>query len=131
MSVSDPISDLLVRLLNAHRAEHEVVEVPHSRMKGEITRILKSEGYITDYVVEGDLKKMLRVYLKYDVEHRPAITGLKRISRPSRRRYVGVGEIPRILGGLGMAVISTSSGLMTGSEAKQRQLGGELLCSVW
>jgi len=131
MSVSDPIADMLVRVLNAHRAEHEVVEIPHSRMKGEITRILKSEGYITDYVVEGDVRKTLRVYLKYDADSRPAITGLKRISRPSRRHYVGADEIPRVLGGLGVTVLSTSAGVMTGVEAGQKRLGGEVLCNIW
>lgn len=131
MSVSDPISDMLVRVMNAHRAEHEVVEIPHSRMKGEIARILKGEGYITDYVVEGDGKKILRVYLKYDADRRPAITGLQRISRPSRRQYVGADELPRILDGLGIAVLSTSSGVMTDAEAKQKRLGGEVLCSIW
>jgi small subunit ribosomal protein S8 len=131
MSLSDPIADMLTRIRNAHGAEHDVVELPHSRLKEEIARVLKKEGYITDYVVEGRMPKNLRVYLKYTQDHEPAIRGLKRESKPALRKYVSNREVPRVLGGLGVAIVSTPAGVMTGREAKQKHVGGEVLCSVW
>lgn len=131
MSLSDPIADMLTRIRNAHMAGHEVVEVPHSKLKGEITRVLKREGYINDYVVEGSVKKTLRLYLKYTGESEPAIRGLKRESKLGLRSYVAAAEVPRVLGGLGIAILSTSSGIMTDREARGKHVGGEVLCSIW
>ena len=131
MSWSDPIADMLVRIRNAHMAELDTAEMPHSRIKEDITRVLKREGYITDYAVEGGVKKTLRVYLKYTADREPVITGLKRISKAGLRQYVGADEVPRVLGGLGVAIMSTSAGIMTGKEARGKQLGGEVICSVW
>ena len=107
------------------------MEVPHSKLKDEIVRILVKEGYVTDYAVEGGTKKILRVYLKYVGEHEPAIRGLERESRPGLRHYVGAGEIPRTLGGLGTVILSTPSGIMTGRDAREKKVGGEVICSVW
>jgi small subunit ribosomal protein S8 len=131
MSQTDPIADMLTRLRNGHMSGREIVEVPHSKLKDEITRILKREGYITDYVVEGGAKKILRIYLKYLGEGEPAIRGMKRESRSGLRHYVAADEVPRVLGGLGVMILSTSSGVMTGKEARKRNVGGEVLCSVW
>jgi small subunit ribosomal protein S8 len=131
MSLSDPIADMLTRIRNAHMAGMEVVEMPHSRLKGEITRVLKKEGFITDYVVEGGGKRLLRIYLKYDREQEPAIRGVRRESRPGLRRYANAAEIPKVLGGMGTAVLSTSAGVLTDKEARARNIGGEVLCSVW
>lgn len=131
MSFSDPVSDMLTRIRNAHLAGHEFVNVPHSRLKGELARILKKEGYILDYQIENGLPKTLRIYLKYVAENQPAIRGLRRYSRPGYRRYAGAREIPRILGGMGIAVLSTSRGIMTDAEARKKNVGGELVCTVW
>lgn len=132
MSWSDPIADMLARIRNAHMAGLDTVEVPYSRIKSEIVRIMKREGFIADYVVEGGAsKKLLRVYLKYTGEKEPAIRGMQRKSKPGLRSYVASGAIPRVLGGMGIAILSTSSGIMTGKEAKKRNVGGELLCVVW
>ena len=131
MSMSDPIADMLTRVRNAHMANLEVVDVPHSRIKGEIARVLKKENYITDFVVEGGKKKVLRLYLRYTGEHEPVIHGLRRESRPGLRRYVGIEDVPRVLAGMGTAILSTSNGIMTGQEARKQKVGGEVLCSVW
>jgi len=132
MSFSDPIADMLTRVRNAYMASLNTVDIPQSKMKAEIARILKREGYIRDYTTEADEgKRVLRVYLKYSVDHEPVIRGIKRISKPSLRRYVGAGTIPRVLGGLGVAILSTSSGLLTDREARKRHVGGEVLCYVW
>jgi small subunit ribosomal protein S8 len=122
---------MLTRIRNAHAAELELVEMPHSGMKGEIARILKREGYIGDFVIEGGKKRVLRLYLKYTPDREPVITGLKRISTPGRRTYASADKPPSVLAGLGIAIISTSSGIMTDKEARKRRLGGEVLCSVW
>jgi small subunit ribosomal protein S8 len=122
---------MLTRIRNAHMAGQDVVDLPHSRIKGEIARILKREGYVTDFVLEGGDQKVLRIYLKYDADRQPVIHGLRRESRPGLRKYVSFDDIPRILGGLGTAVLSTSSGVMTGQEARKKHVGGEILCSVW
>lgn len=128
--MSDPISDMLTRLRNAGRALQPAVELPHSRIKESIAKILRREGYIADVAVDGNAVKKIKIRLKYRGK-KSVIEGLKRVSRPGLRRYVGAAEIPRVLGGLGIAVVSTSEGVMTGSEAKKKNLGGELLCYVW
>ena len=131
MSWSDPIADMLVRIRNAHMAELDIVEMPYSKIKGEITRVFKREGYITDYAVEGGVKKILRIYLKYTQDHEPVIVGLKRISRSGLRKYVAADELPRVLNGMGIAVLSTSAGILTDKEARSKNVGGEVLCFVW
>jgi len=132
MSWSDPIADMLAQLRNGHMAGRDTVEVPYSKIKGEIIRLMKREGFVADFVVEGGAsKKLLRIYLKYIGEREPAIRGMQRKSRPGLRNYVASGAIPRVLGGMGAAILSTSGGIMTGKEAKKRNMGGELLCIVW
>jgi small subunit ribosomal protein S8 len=128
--MNDPISDLLARIRNANRALLPVLEVPHSRIKESIIGILKKEGYVADFAVEGKLPKMIKVKLKYQGK-KSVIEGLRRVSTPGLRRYVGATEIPRVRGGLGVAVLSTSEGLLTDMQARRKNLGGELLCYVW
>lgn len=128
--MTDPIADMLTRIRNAGRALQPTVEVPHSRLKEGIARILRQEGYIADFTVAGNAVKTLRLRLKY-AGKKPVIEGLRRMSKPGRRHYVGVHEIPRVLGGMGIAVLSTSEGIMTGEQARRKNLGGELLCLVW
>lgn len=131
MSWSDPIADMLTRVRNGCMVGTDVVEMPHSKLKCEITRVLKREGYISDYAVEGGVKKILRIYLKYTGDHEPVIIGLRRESKPGLRRYVSCDDVPRVLSGMGIAVLSTSAGIMTGKEARSRRIGGEVLCRVW
>lgn len=126
----DPIADMLTRLRNAGRALLPTVQIPHSRIKESIAGILKSEGYVADVNVEGKLPKTIRIKLKYEGK-KTVIEGLKRISTPGLRKYVGAADIPRVRGGLGVAVVSTSEGVMTGTQARKKNLGGELLCFVW
>jgi len=126
----DPISDLLTRIRNAGMARHAKVVIPHSRLKEAVAKILKQEGYVADLVVEGDILKSLVLTLKYE-QRRPVIAGLKQVSTPGLRRYVGSTEIPRVLGGMGVAIVSTSQGVMSGLQAKKENLGGELVCYVW
>lgn len=126
----DPIADMLARIRNGARALRPVVEVPHSRMKESIAGILRQEGYIAESVVEGQRIKTLKLRLKYQGK-KNVIGGLRRLSRPGLRRYVAADEMPRILGGLGVVIISTSEGVMTGNQARKKNLGGELICSVW
>jgi small subunit ribosomal protein S8 len=129
---TDPISDYLTRVRNAISAQHAEVEVPASRLKKEMSRILAEQGYINDYVVEPTrVGEAIRIRLKYTDGRAPVITGLKRVSRPGRRRYVTHDEIPRVLGGMGTAILSTSVGVMTGHEARQRGVGGEVVAYVW
>ncbi len=129
--VTDPIADFLTRLRNAMRARKTEVLVPYSKMKREIAAILKREGYITDFeLLTGEGHPNLRITTKF-VDRLPAITGLKRVSRPGLRKYVGADEVPRVLGGMGIAIISTPQGIITGREAKRRNVGGELLAYVW
>ena len=128
--MNDPISDMLARIRNANRALLPVVNLPHSKMKESIAGILKQEGYISDFAVNGKIPKLLNLKLKYQGK-KSVIEGLRRISTPGLRRYVGSTEIPRVRGGLGVAVLSTSEGLMTGDQARKKNLGGELLCYVW
>ncbi len=132
MSVSDPVSDLLTRVRNALSARHEKTDVPSSRFKVEIARILKDEGYIKNFKVLDDRGAgLLRLYLKYDEAGNPVIHGLTRQSRPGRRLYKGKAELPEVLGGLGVAIVSTSQGLLASHDAKKRGVGGEIVCTVW
>jgi small subunit ribosomal protein S8 len=132
MVLSDPIADMLTRIRNANMAEKKVVGMPHSKMKSEVARILKAEGFIKDYTMENDNgKPVLNVFVKYTIEREPVIQGLRRISKPSCRKYVNAEEVPRVLGGIGMAILSTSSGVMTDDEAREKKIGGEVLCYVW
>jgi len=128
--MNDPISDLLTRIRNANRALLPAVEVPHSRIKESIVGILKREGYIADFAVEGKLPRTIKLKLKYQGK-KSVIEGLRRVSTPGLRRYVGATEIPRVRGGLGVAVLSTSEGLLTDVQARRKNLGGELICYVW
>jgi small subunit ribosomal protein S8 len=132
MSMTDPIADFLTRIRNAARAKHNRVEIPASRVKGEIAKILLHQGYVKDVKLVDDEKQgLLRVYLKYDTENAPAIEGLKRVSKPGRRVYVKREDIPRVMGGYGIAVLSTSRGILTGTEARKEGVGGEFLCQIW
>ncbi|MSO41078.1 MAG: 30S ribosomal protein S8 [Solirubrobacterales bacterium] len=132
MSLTDPISDYLTRIRNALQSEHEQVDIPASSLKREMSRILKEQGYINDFTIEaGDVGEVLRVQLKYTEDRDPVILGMRRISRPGRRRYVASGEIPRVQGGMGTAIVSTSRGVMTGHEARKRGVGGEVVAYVW
>jgi small subunit ribosomal protein S8 len=132
LMLTDPISDYLTRVRNAITAQHAEVEVPASRLKREMTRILDEQGYIDGYSIEptpvGDV---IRIQLKYTNGRRSVVSGLQRISRPGRRRYVSHEEIPRVMGGMGTAIVSTSVGVMTGHEAKQKGVGGEVVAYVW
>ena len=130
--LTDPIADFLTRVRNALRADHPEVEIPASRLKKEMSRILVEQGYVNGFEVEPTaVGESIRIQLKYTEDRDPVISGLKRISRPGRRRYVGGGEMPRVQGGMGTAIISTSAGVMTGHEAKQRGVGGEVVAYVW
>ena len=126
----DPISDMLTRIRNAQRALLPAVEIPHSKMKESIAHILKKEGYVAEITVAGKPFKTIKLQLKYQGK-KSVIEGMRRISTPGLRRYVGAGEIPRVRGGLGVAVVSTSEGLMTDNQARKKNIGGELLCYVW
>jgi small subunit ribosomal protein S8 len=128
--MTDPISDMLTRLRNGGRALQPLIELPHSRLKESIATILKSEGYVSEVAVEGKIPKKIKIRLKYNGK-KNVIEGLKRISKPGLRKYVGATEIPRVRGGLGVAVISTPEGVMTDTQARKKNLGGELLCYVW
>lgn len=135
MSMTDPIADFLTRVRNAIRAAHETVEVPASKLKAELARILDEQGYIDSWSVipapEGEAGELLQIRLKYTEDRRSAITGLRRISRPGRRTYVDARHIPKVLGGMGTAIISTSRGVMTGHDARAAGVGGEVLAQVW
>ena len=130
-TVTDPIADLLARVRNAAAAQKHEMFVPYSKMKNEIVRILKDEGYITDFALDTEGAHP-RIKITNKIANRTsAITGLKRVSRPGLRRYVGAQEIPRVLGGMGVAILSTSRGVMSGREAKKQNVGGELLAYIW
>jgi small subunit ribosomal protein S8 len=131
MSVSDPIADMLTRIRNAGMARHQSVLIPTSKMKISIARILKDEGYIRDFDIPSDEQRLFRVWLKYGTDKKPVVTGLKRVSKPGLRVYSGKAGIPVVLGGLGVSILSTSQGIMTGQDAWRRNLGGEVLCYVW
>ena len=129
MTISDPIADMLTRIRNAVMVRHDSVLVPTSKMKMAIAKILKEEGFIRDYeVVRGKPHRIIKIHLKYDDKNQPILSGLERVSRPGLRVYVGWKEIPRVCGGLGVAVVSTSKGVMTGQRAWRQGIGGELLC---
>ena len=130
--VTDPIADMLTRIRNANQMRYTEVEVPASKVKEEIARILKEEGYISDYkITDGDVQKTIVLNLKYGNKKERVITGLKRISKPGLRVYAKADEVPQVLNGLGIAIISTSKGIMTGKNAKAQRLGGEVLAYIW
>ncbi len=132
MPVTDPVADMLTRIRNGLQARHDSVLVPHSKLKLAIAQILKDQGYIRDFdIPRGQTFPNLRLHLSYRTGREPVITGLKRVSKPGLRVYVGRGEIPRVYGGIGTAIISTSQGVMTGRQAWRSGIGGELLCYVW
>lgn len=130
--MTDPIGDMLTRLRNAIMAKHEFVLIPASKIKIAIAEILKEEGFIRDYEMVSDPpRKALRVYLKYSGRKEPVLTGLKRVSKPGLRVYTSSREIPRVYGGLGVAILSTPQGVLTGEQAWRRRIGGEILCYIW
>ena len=132
MAVTDPVADFLTRIRNGLRADHETVDIPASKLKHELARILREQGYIEDYSTEpGRVGEVLRVRLKYTSDRRSAISGLKRVSRPGRRTYAGASDIPKVLGGMGTAIVSTSRGVMTGHEARSAGVGGEVVAHIW
>ncbi len=132
MSMTDPIADMLTRIRNANIAKHERVDIPASNLKIGIAKVLKNEGYIKNSKVIKDRKQgMLRIYLKYGAKNERIIEGIRRISKPGRRIYSGFEEIPKVRGGLGIMILSTSKGIMTDRDARKKKIGGELICSVW
>ena len=131
MIMTDPIADMLTRIRNALQQKHESVSMPASKEKQAIAKILKDEGFITDYSVEGDVKKTLTITLKYAEDNKRVISGLRRISKPGLRVYAKVDNLPRVLNELGIAIISTSNGMMTDRDAKKNHLGGEVIAYVW
>jgi len=132
MTVTDPISDFLIRIKNAYRANHSNVDIPASKLKLEITKILMDEGYIKNYIYIDDKKQgIIKIYIKYDNDGEPVIEEMKRISKPGKRVYVDVDNMPRVKNNLGIAILSTSRGVMTNKKAKKLNIGGEVLCYVW
>jgi small subunit ribosomal protein S8 len=135
MSMTDPIADFLTQIRNAIHAAHETVEIPASKLKAEVARILAEQGYIDSWSVhtrsDGHFGEVIEINLKYTAERRSAISGLRRVSRPGRRTYVDAGSIPKVLGGMGTAILSTSHGVMTGHDARLAGVGGEVIAQVW
>jgi small subunit ribosomal protein S8 len=132
MSMSDPLSDLLTRIRNAGMVKFDNIELPCSKLKVGVAEILKREGYISGYqVIDNDKQGILKIDLKYDKRNDRIITGIRRVSKPSRRIYVKYDKIPKVMSGLGVAIVSTSKGIMTDKEAREMKIGGELLCEVW
>ena len=132
MAVNDPIGDMLTRIRNASRARHDKLVLPSSKLKVEVARALKEEGFIGDFTVhERKPQNELTIQLKYGQDKAPAITDIKRVSKPGLRRYVAVRDIPRVLGGMGISILSTSKGVMVDAEARKQKLGGELICTVY
>jgi small subunit ribosomal protein S8 len=131
--VTDPVADLLTRIRNAHMAKHDKLDVPSSKLKQAIVRILKEEGYVKNFKVVDNKGRhpIIRVYLKYEPSGRPLINGLKRVSRPGRRVYCGKDNIPKVLNGLGISILTTNRGIMANTKAKKLGIGGEVLCNVW
>jgi small subunit ribosomal protein S8 len=130
--MTDPIADMLTRVRNAIAAKHSRVDIPGSKLKQEIARILKEEGYINNFVIKGEgIKYSIRIFLRYDAKGTSSITHLARVSRPGRRVYVAADEIPRVLGGYGVNIVSTSKGLMSGKRARQEKVGGEILAQIY
>ena len=128
---SDPISDMLLRIRNGLKAGLPSIELPGSRIKGEIARVMKDEGYITNFTMTNTVPRVLSIELKYNDDAEPAIRGVRRESKPGLRKFCGVQDIPNVLGGMGTAVLSTSGGILSGKEARKRKLGGELICTIW
>jgi len=132
MPVNDPLGDLLTRIRNAARARHDKVVVPSSKLKVDVVRVLKDEGFVGDFIVhDRSPQNELTIQLKYGPDRAPAITGIRRVSRPGLRRYVALRDIPRVLGGMGISILSTSRGVMSDSEARKQKVGGELICTVY
>lgn len=133
MNMTDPIADMLTRIRNANAARHDYVNIPSSKMKVAIAEVLKAEGYIKDFELldVNTPKKMIRAQLSYSGKREPVLNGIKRVSKPGLRVYTQKREIPRVYGGLGIAILSTPAGVMTGHEARRRNMGGEILCYVW
>lgn len=132
MSVSDPIADMLTKIRNASAAGHEKVDIQASKLKLEIVKILKTEGYIKNFKkIQAESANVIRIFLKYDEENNPVLHGLDKVSKPGRRVYSGYKEIPRVFNGYGTLIISTSNGIITGRKAVEKQVGGELICTVW
>lgn len=133
MAVSDPIADFLTRIRNAASAQHRYVDIPWSRLKQNLSEILKSQGFIENFLVKLDdpRRGTIRLFLKYTHTRLPVIQGLKRVSKPGLRKYVGYEDIPNFFGGMGVSIVSTSQGVMAGREASKRKIGGELLCLIW
>lgn len=129
--MTDPIADMLTRIRNAQTARHDTVSVPASRIKADIARILKNEGFIRDYELPSEQERDIKIQLRYSGKREPVVSGIRRISKPGLRVYVKSKDMPRILGGLGVAIVSTPQGVMTASEAKRANVGGEILCYVW
>lgn len=129
--MTDPISDMLLRIRNGIKAGLPTIEMPGSKIKGEIARVMKAQGYITDFTITTAAPCALRIELKYNNKAEPAICGICRESRPGLRKYCGIDDIPEVLDGLGTAILSTSKGVMSGKEARQQKVGGELLCTIW
>jgi small subunit ribosomal protein S8 len=130
--MTDPISDMLIRIKNALMARHKSVIIPASKIKLEIARILKEEGYIEDYkYIKEEPQPKIEIILKYDENKRPVIAGVKRVSKPGRRIYKGYRDLPKVLDGFGIAIVSTSQGIMTDHEARKRKIGGEVICEIW
>jgi small subunit ribosomal protein S8 len=129
--MTDPIADMLTRIRNAQTARHDTVSVPASRIKADIARILKSEGFIRDYELPSEQERDIKIQLRYSGKREPVVSGIRRISKPGLRVYVKSKDMPRILGGLGVAIVSTPQGVMTATEAKRANVGGEILCYVW
>lgn len=132
MTMTDPVADMLTRIRNALRASHEVVNIPSSKLKINVAKVLKSEGYIKNFRIVSDGQyRYIRIFLKYDKDGSPVIEGLKRVSKPSCRVYVGRDRLPKVLNGYGINIVSTPKGVMTDEEARKAGVGGELLCAVW
>lgn len=132
MTMTDPIADMLTRLRNGINRHHPHVDIPHSRIKESIAYILRDEGFVSSFEIVGDIPaRMIRVHLKYTDERRPVMTHLRRLSTPGRRLYAGSKTIPRALGGMGIVILSTPNGIITGTKARRENVGGELICEVW
>jgi len=132
MSMTDPIADMLTRIRNAQRASHELVNIPSSKLKINVAKVLKSEGYVKNFrIISDGQHRFIRIFLKYDKEGVAIIEGIKRVSKPGCRVYAGSDEVPKVLNGYGINILSTSKGLMTDSEARKMRVGGEILCAVW
>ena len=132
MTMTDPMADLLARIRNGLQADFEEIELPASKFKAEVARILSEQGYVESYAVEpARVGQVLRIRLKYTEDRKPVITGMERVSRPGRRTYVNAGEIPKVLGGMGTAIVSTSRGVKTGHDARREGVGGEVVAYIW